>query len=417
MANWLGQYLFGETLVVENEKSKLAEGNAVINYSDEQIAVTSYTIGPVGLLTESTIRPLNVAVLPKNGVPVFFATAGHPGFDVLAAIFFLLSRYEEYLPHEKDMYGRYAHTNSLAFRNGFLQRPVVDEWMADLKAQLKAVFPQLVFTPGNFEYLPTYDVDIAWSYKHKGFKRNAAGLLRSLAQLDFKAIAERWAVLTLGKTDPFDVFETLDLLHDQYQLEPCYFLLLADKATGYDKNISPSRSGYRSLVRGLAGKYETGIHLSWQASASKKTMESEIATLENITGEKPVANRMHYISFQLPQTFQVLCSLGISKEYSMGYGSINGFRAGTCTPFYWYDLSTETATGLRVFPYCYMDANSIFEQQDDTVTALAELQQYHDTVKKHGGLLITIFHNHLIGLSPQGRQWMEMYRRFLARNF
>ena len=41
------------------------------------------------------------------------------------------------------MYGRYAHENSLAFKEGFLNIPLVNIWIEDFKKALKKKFPTL----------------------------------------------------------------------------------------------------------------------------------------------------------------------------------------------------------------------------------------------------------------------------------
>jgi hypothetical protein len=64
----------------------------------------------------------------------------------------------------------------------------------------------------------------------------------------------------------------------------------------------------------------------------------------------------------MPGTFQQLINAGIREEYSMGYGSINGFRASVASPFHWYDLERDEQTDLMVYPFCLMDANCFFEQ-------------------------------------------------------
>lgn len=416
MANWLGHYLFGKPLQLSNDAAKPGDGEPLINYSAEQLPVTSFQIIPGNLLFQTTIRPLNVGVLQKNGLPRLMDDSGRQ-MDLLSAAFFLISRYEEYLPHNKDEYGRYAHTNSVTFRYGLLKRPLVDEWVAELKQQLLVVFPSLVFNENKFRFIPTYDVDIAWSYKNKGWLRTGGGFFKDIIKSNWKNFAERMEAISGQKQDPFDVFEELDLLHEKYALEPHYFVLMGQKTKGYDKNISPYNQAYRSLIRSICSRYDTGIHLSWQSFASNNIKQQEINLLADIMAVRPVENRMHYINFHLPDTFQTLLTLGITREYSMGYGSINGFRAATCRPYYWYDLSNEQETKLEIFPFCYMEANSIFEQKDNTEVALQELQYYHDITRQYGGTLITIFHNHLIGLSKQGRAWMLMYKTFLENNF
>jgi hypothetical protein len=417
MAGWLGNYLFGKPLQVTSNITELAQYDHIINYSPAALPNASYHIAPCGLLFEDGIKAQDITIGYHGDFPYFFAGNGQLNFDLLSGVFYLISRYEEYLPHQKDEYGRYAHTNSVAFRNNFLNRPLVDEWMTAFKTELKTVFPYLVFAERSFCFVPTYDVDIAWSYRNKEWVRITGGFFKDLVNGKWRNAAARVGVLSGKKTDPFDVFDELDLLHKKYGLHPHYFILLAQQIKGYDKNISPFSKAFRSLIKDVYGQYSTGIHLSWQSAKGQHIKQQEIDLLTAITGEKPIANRMHYINFNLPQTFQSLLSIGITKEYSMGYGSINGFRASVCTPFYWYDLSKEEETALEIFPYCYMEANAIFEQKDEPDIALKELQHYHDNIKQHGGMLITIFHNHLIGLNNEGRIWMQMYKQFLERNF
>ena len=87
------------------------------------------------------------------------------------------------------------------------------------------------------------------------------------------------------------------------------------------------------------------------------------------------------------------------------------------SPFYWYDVENGVKTNLLIHPYCYMEANSFFEQHYNAEQAAVELQQYHDVVKAVGGELITIFHNHFVTEQPQWVEWRMMYAEFLEKNF
>jgi hypothetical protein len=316
------------------------------------------------------------------------------------------------------MYGRYPHEGSLAFRQGFLKRPIADEWMEQLKELLKQRFPHLQFASRRFTYLPTYDVDMAWCYREKGLLRNGAGLLRQLVTGQWADAVLRLQVLAGRRPDPFDVFNDLDKLHTTYQLKPQYFFLLAPKNKGYDRNILPHKPRFRALVHRLANRYAAGIHFSWQAHTDS-SFEAEQAQLAQIA-EKPVnTNRFHYIRMWLPVSYRQLLALStpITVDHSMGYGSINGFRASTCTPFFWYDLEAEAATGLLIYPFAYMEANSIFEQKHNPEQALDEWQALYSKVHAVGGTFVTIVHNHMIGTDAEGRRWWQVYQSFLQRNF
>jgi len=126
-------------------------------------------------------------------------------------------------------------------------------------------------------------------------------------------------------------------------------------------------------------------------------------------------SRQHYIRFQLPHTFRNLLELGIKEEYSMGYGSINGFRAGTSFSFLWFDLEKNETTDLRLFPFCFMECNSFFEQQYSAMQAAVELNRYLENVRQVDGQLISIWHNFSLGSDQLWKGWRSAYEQFLAK--
>lgn len=386
-----------------------------INYSPSSIAANECWIKPVELLFEKNIKQQQVNCFKWKNTKAFFETTGSDfPFDIFAASFYLICRYEEYLDHTKDMYGRYAHENSLAFREGFLDVPVVNSWMAEFEKMIRNKFPELPVNTSGFHFLPTYDIDIAWSYRNKGFVRNTAGIIKEIATGKWDMFSQRIAVLFNKINDPFDCYPWLDALHKAYNLKPVYFFLLAQSNKKFDKNILPDNFKLKQLIREHDQMYPVGIHPSWQSEEKHHLLKAEIDMLKNITGKKVNKSRQHYIRMALPNTYRRLIDSGITEDYSMGYGSINGFRASYCLPFQWYDLQKEIITPLIIYPFCYMDANSIFEQHQSPEAAFIELKKYFQITKDAKGYLITIFHNHLLSHQKEHIGWQRMYERFLA---
>jgi len=103
---------------------------------------------------------------------------------------------------------------------------------------------------------------------------------------------------------------------------------------------------------------------------------------------------------------------GYKEDFSMGYGSINGFRASVASPFYLYDLEKEEPTNLLLYPFCYMEANSFFEQKFSPAQALEEMQHYYQQVKKVNGTFISIWHNTFLGTDDGLQEWSDDCRRF-----
>jgi len=388
-----------------------------INYSSNENLNSEFKIQNNALLFESGINKLGIECFEINGYKAFFKTGNSDfPFDIFAACFYLLSRYEEYLPHEKDMYGRYAHENSLAFKEGFLQLPLISIWIKDFANALKKKFPGFNFQFPVFNFIPTYDIDIAYSYKQKGFARNFGGILKSIFSLQLSAFAERLAVLAGKKKDPFDTFDWLDALHEKYKLNPLYFFLVAEKNSLYDKNILPDKKAIQKLIKQHAQKYIIGIHPSWQSGDNFLLLKKEKKYLEAIL-KKPIINsRQHYIRFNLPNGYRHLTDCGLLNDYSMGYGSINGFRASVASSFYWYDLEKEEQTTLRIHPFCYMEANSYYEQKLSTSEAYDEMIHYYNSCKEVNGSFICIWHNHSLGSDKRiYPRWNEVYKKFLIQ--
>jgi len=415
--------IFRELMGIEisisiNSEEFKGHGGPKINYSNAEISPGEFWIKPHPLLFENDIKEQSIECFETNKYKAFFKTGtGNFPFDIFAASFYLVSRYEEYLPHEKDSYGRYGHKNSLAFKEGFLDLPLINNWIADLAIKLNQHFfhgaKGTIFNTqyAIFSFKPTYDIDIAYSYKHKGLLRNIGGFLKSPS-------AERIQVLTTSKKDPFDSYEWLNGLQQQYSLKPLYFFLVAEKNSRYDKNILPHKDAMWKLVRQHAKKYSIGLHPSWQSGDDPGLIKKELEQLNAMAqaaGSITTLSRQHYIRFNLPEGYQRLIDSGITDDYSMGYGSINGFRASIASSFFWYDLQKEQQTALRIHPFCYMDANSYYEQKLSPQQAYEELMHYYKVCKEADGTLITIWHNNFLGTGAAYKGWKEIYEQFIAQ--
>jgi hypothetical protein len=408
--DYITQFIFTDLLptqyaLTDSTANLQQHQGPVICYHDTNLSPSAYHICAGPLLFETDIRPQQIDPFFVNNHPAFFKNeVGDMGFDIFAAAFYLISRYEEYLPHNKDMYGRYAHENSIAFKEGFLRWPLVEIWAKDLQQALQQRFPTLIFGKKEFQFLPTYDIDIAYSYLHKGWLRSIGGALRSPS-----SIGKRLAVL-LGKLpDPFDCYAWLDALHQQHALQPIYFFLVAAQNGQYDKNILPHKKALQQLIQHHAATYPIGIHPSWQSGDKPDLLHSEKQVLETISGRSIAHSRQHYIRFNLPNGYVQLLEAGITDDYSMGYGSINGFRASVAQPFYWFNLATNAATRLRVHPFCFMDANSYYEQKLSPQQAQEELQHYLTVCKDLNITCCTIWHNNFLGSDDLYKGWREVY--------
>ena len=409
---YICHFIFREIMLVNfsitiNSKEFQDYAGAKIAYTNDAMPGDHLNIGCCELLFENNIREQNIQCFQVNNYKAFFKTENDDlPFDIFAAAFYLLSRYEEYLPYKKDMYGRYAHENSLAFKEQFLHLPLINIWVSHLVEILQNKFSGFSLQPSPFTFIPTYDIDIAYSLKYKGLARNIGRFLKSPSLTFFK-------VFTAISKDPFDVYEWMNSLHKLYNLKPLYFFLIAEKNGCYDKNILPHKNAMWKLIKQHAKKYAIGIHPSWQSGDAPGLIKKEITQLQAMSEINITRSRQHYIRFNLPHTYRLISEAGITEDYSMGYGSINGFRASVATSFFWYDLQKNKLTNLRIHPFCYMDANSFYEQKYTHARAFEELMHYYTVCKKTSSQMITIWHNNFLGTDKIFAGWPEMYEAFI----
>src|SRR5688572_8307282 len=414
ISDLIGRELTGHPfqLTGEIEEYKNARG-AKMNYSDRMVEEDELHLFPHSLLFEKDIQPQTTDCFETNGYKAFFKTGGGYPFDIFAASFYLLSRYEEYLPHSKDIYGRFAHEDSQAFKENFLNIPLINIWFQHFKEKLIQKFPSFNIQHSTFSFLPTYDIDEAYSYKHKGWWRRTGATIKDFLTEGLERVRLRKKVRKNKVDDPFDSYDWMDDLHKTYNLDPRYFFLVPGKTGRYDRNILPTEPALQSLIKRHSDKYKVGVHPSWQSGNEPSLLKKEIETIEKITKTKISSSRQHFIRFNLPETFRQLISAGIREDFSMGYGSINGFRASIASPFYWYDLEKDEQTSLLLYPFCYMDANSFYEEKQTAMQALEEMGRYYHEVKKVNGTFITIWHNTFLGTDEKFKGWREVYAQFI----
>lgn len=399
-------------ILTDNHEVYLLNEGPGINYSDQSID-KGIQIVPDAFLKETGIRKQDIVISQWQELPVFFSGSGQIPFDIFAAAFYLLSRYEEYLDHEKDQYGRYDHCNSLAFKHGFLDIPLIDYWMLELEKELQKRYPDYHLPERRFVVQPTYDIDIAYRFRYASPFQNIKGYFADLLMGRFDALMERSVIYSGKQKDSYDIYDWLDGLHQQYTLKPCYFFLVAEKQKGYDKNVDPYTNGMRELIKAHAKKYRIGIHPSVQSNTNEDRLEREIKLLAYHAQQPISISRQHYLQLHLPETYRGLIDMRIQQDHSMGYGAVNGFRASTSLPFYWYDLKNERATSLQIIPFCYMDSSAIFHERLNTETAMERMQYFFATVKKTKGVFSYVMHNHFLTEQKEWVMWRNMYETFV----
>jgi hypothetical protein len=399
-----------EVTFTSKVESFIAHSGPRITYAKQPLQ-NEFFVRSHDLLFEQGIAAIDIVMYDWDGLPCFFPTNERSNipYDIFAASFYLLSRYEEYLPHVKDSHGRYPATESLAFKQGFLQKPVVDLWVKKIAKQLLDAFPDLKFNSRKFSFTPIIDVAISHCFKHRGIFRTLGGTLLDLSSLKLRRIFKRYAVLLGVQKDPYDNFQSILELHKTYQTKAIFFVLIANYSR-YDKNISILNNTFRSLIKSIADYTIVSLMGSYDSYENIESLKQNRATLIELINRPVKRIRLRYNRVNIPDTYKLLVDAEINEDYTMGYTSYPGFRAGTCTPFYFYDISYEVQIPLKINPFSIQDYSFLQIKSDHEIRSV--IARLFNEVKNVNGHFITVFSNSMLGEYGE-RSYRHIYNELI----
>ncbi|WP_293313250.1 DUF7033 domain-containing protein [Pedobacter sp. UBA5917] len=321
-------------------------------------------------------------------------------FDVFAAAFFMVSRYEEYL-HQKKTEEEFKPAKSLQHKWKVLDKPVIDEWALMVKSIIKKKYPSFKFHEKKFRQQPTIHFNMLPSVP-KGFINQTRFVFSALFKKENNYLSAKFDRLTGVGINNEQVLESVNKLTIAKKNSPLYFVGFPEVPMDYIKiNGVSKNSDDRSL--GL-----------FRPCASDKQKMAEIKEgLVKLKKIHPVAipltsQQLEVLKF--PICYLNILNSGITADYSMGYNNEPGFRAGTCTPFNWYDLQLEKVTPLVVNSYCLTD---YILQYLATQSATKTLHQYIDAVKVVNGTFYSSWSLKSLSDHPKYRKLRSLFVEML----
>lgn len=386
-----------------------------INYSDLKLEQGIH-IPPSGLLFQSGIKPnfpgltygaYGKAIFPVDGSEDF-------NYDVFSAVFYMVTRYEEYLPHETDHHGRYKPENSFAYQNNFLDKPMVHYWAEELKDKITYSYPKFRFPEKQFRTEATIDVDNGYAYFGKGVIRTMGGYVRDLIKGRFASVEERTHVITTNKKDPFDYYKFQRRICDKYRIPLRYFVLTALRKSENDHNVDPYTRTFKQLVKKINKAGKLGIHPSYYTAGNLEKTEAEIRHLKEVSKKLKInSSRQHFLNVIYPDTFENLIKAGIEKDYTMGYATQPGFRAGIAEAYPFYNLKEDYKTRLMIYPFQAMDSTYQDYLKYKAEDAVIHIQGMMEEVKKVSGLFIFVFHDRSFAPWKEYKGWKQVFVEIL----
>tara|TARA_A100001011_G_scaffold396784_1_gene495768 strand:- start:269 stop:1567 length:1299 start_codon:yes stop_codon:yes gene_type:complete len=381
----------------------------------------SYTNHPLGseffiashdLLFQQGIQEIYIEVSSWGGLPAFFKQ-GKPSqlpFDIFAASFYLMSRYEEFLPQVKDELGAFLAYQSLASKNNFLELPLIDLWAIQLKDKLHEFFsylPHVSWKKPKFQ--PIISIVNPYQFQKKSLLLKLTDSINAIWKLDFFDLIEQYLVLLGLRKDPYNNFEELEVLFEEFGNKPFYFFLFA-KNTFYDRGTSIYNFSFRKLIKNTADLNTVSLLASYASQKEPKILFEECSQLKKLILNKVDSVRFNYGLLSASSGYYTLLDQEIQMDFSMGYIEELGYRASTAVPFYFYDLNNDIQTPLKIHPI-------VAEEQGlrkfSTQKAFKKLEELYENLPTRSAFHGVSFSNGILNASEMKNSWRDQFINYL----
>jgi len=322
----------------------------------------SYSNKPLGdeffvkshlLLFEQGITTQKLKLDFWDELPIFYLTntEGNCPFDIFAASFFLLSRYEECMPYLKTNLGYFYPSQSISMKFDFLELPIIDLWVSKFQEKLASNFQQIVKKRNHKASKKILlEVPLAFRYSNRSFLENLEDFISSIWKLNFKQLIFQILVLIRLKNDPFDTFNFWKEWFEKSSIKPQVFFLFS-QSSSYQVTTSIFNLRFRKIIKKTGDFFSLGLLTSIRAQIdSKKQILREKNDFQKLTNRAIFDVRLSNGIFNLRKDYEMLYENEFKNDYSMGYLDQIGFRAGTATPYYFYDFSRESQLSLKLTP-------------------------------------------------------------------
>ncbi len=393
-ANFIFKNVLNSTVLFTHDLSIFRTSKSFkINYSSSPIDDT-FQIMPSEFIFEKGIQSNFTPTfeIKNNLITLFSSFSGNISFDVFSAVFYMISRYEEWQNFSADVHERFELKNSFLFKHNQHLKPVVNYWIEELKQNLQKHQPQLQFPKKDFVFVSTIDVDNLYAYKNKNAVRAIGASINDLFKLNFNTIKRRISVLMGKQQDPFDVYEKVNSFCKNNHTPLIYFFLQRSH-TKFDRTINPSSNAFKNLFNTLIKQNILfGLHPSYYSYNNAALMKKEVDLINANANSSIKISRQHYLRFDFKTTPVLLMKNGIIADFSIGFASGSGYRAGTFTPFNYYNFNTEAENELLLVPFATMDGVYFNYSKTKPTEAENQIVAIAKEAQKLNGLFISVFH-------------------------
>jgi len=423
--NWLSLILqerFGHafTLTQAQNSLKLSLANSPLGYilfpkletafheSRSDLPCTQWNATKEGWVSVLD-KPLPAPCVNELPYPLIESKEDHHiiHYDILGLTYWMLNRIEEIDRTDLDNHGRFPAIHSHAYKHGYLERPVVDEWLHVLGQVIQKQWPQVELKQHEFSMKVSHDVDSPSLYQFKPWKtiiRMMAGHL--LKRRDIKAFLQApYIKLSAGKRlhpqDPYNTFDWLMDVSEKNGLTSAFYFICGT-TSNMDADYQPEDQVIRELMQRLHQRgHEIGLHPSYGTYQTPQLIKQEADRLRQVMQQEDIqqnefGGRMHYLRWEHPTTLQAWNDAGMTYDSTLSYADLPGFRCGTCFEYPAFSTVTQQLLNIRIRPLIAMECTIIADRYMGLgygAEAENKFAGLKDTCRRVSGCFTLLWHN------------------------
>lgn len=364
--------------------------------------------------------------ITENDIPIIYGSSSLNildksvicGMDIFASCFFMLTRWEEYVNKNRDEHNRFSAFDSVSFKNGFLDRAIVNEYLELLKNMLLYLGHNSGFKKKNYQLYLTHDVDHIgkWDTKIKFFKHLAGDIVHRKSLTEFLKSIKNYMKLQVGfGKDPYDTFDYLMDISDKHNLKS-HFFFMAEGLSLYDNNYKVNSNNSLNIINKIKKRgHLLGIHPTYNAYNNSSQFTKEKKELVTCLESDILFGREHYLRFEIPHTWQIWDDNNMLWDSTCGYSDKEGFRSGVCYEYSVFNILTQKKLKLKEYPLIAMDGTFLLQKNMSPKRMINAIKDLMIKTKKYNGNFVFLWHNSSFN-TPYWNQYNHVYESVLNDN-
>lgn len=352
----------------------------------------------------SKVKFIENQFLPERDIPVIYGTNEMEvyidkiicGIDIFASSFFMLTRWEEYVNRVRGFRNRFLATESLAFKNNFLDRPVVNEYVEMLWNMLTFLGIECERGKRSYETILTHDIDAIRYWKNWKMAIRSIGA-DVLKHKNIKQAFERttnFLSTRVGKAkDPYDTFSWL-MSQSELANTKSHFYFMSGGNSKLDSDYCLNEPKVLEVVNEIKNRgHIIGFHPSYNSYINLEQWRKEKDILEEVLQIQVKEGRQHCLRFEVPETWQIWEDNNMDFDSTCGYAESEGFRCGVCYEYNVFNILTRKKMKLKELPLIVADGSFVTYQNVSPSDMQSRIDVLIKKVRKYNGKFVLLWHN------------------------